>query len=488
MKTLDDRFAVGFGVPASGEELRRNALQPALHVLGVIVGACPVGAALRLHATHLQGSHHGEAENGRGSENRLLLREMRKFPGGRVEEVPGPERPRQQGAGVPQGDPERISRNGIGLPPEDEVPVAGNLSDQRTRETVSLRDTAEEGVEDLIGLTRLEHLLGEPVVRQQILLGIGDLLKSALDALPDRPLLLLRLEAATRQKAVDGPGDIPGRGLGRKDLALLLDGFRDRRQRGLRGQDEALAKEGEDGRVEEEEGGEGGLRQERQPGSRVRDERLQGPLPGVRPAHHRRLTLEPGSRIAEDGKPVGFAEQRPPFRIDDPAMDSPAPEVHEVSVDVREGYRPDGVAPIPLRSAVEEDTERENAPAVRKIPGRPHEDGQSLPRPGPDALEVPFGRQIGDDGHRVDVPLDRRVPSRPPPLLHRGGEPEDLPPQVGADLGGDERAFARDHVLRKVRAQGADGGDSAHQVREEDGEQEIIPPPDTYPFRFHHDG
>src|SRR3972149_2129455 len=39
LKTLCDRVAVGFGVPASCEELLRNALQPALHVLGVVVGA-----------------------------------------------------------------------------------------------------------------------------------------------------------------------------------------------------------------------------------------------------------------------------------------------------------------------------------------------------------------------------------------------------------------------------------------------------------------
>src|SRR5512140_733556 len=115
-----------------------------------------------------------------------------------------------------------------------------------------------------------------------------------------------------------------------------------------------------------------------------------------------------------------------PFRIDDPAKDPPAPEVPEVSVDVREGNRPDDVALVLLRSAVEEDPERENVLAVRKLPGRPHEDGKPLPRPGSGALEVPFGGQIADDGQRVGVPLDRHVLSQPPPLLHRRGEPEDL--------------------------------------------------------------
>ena len=221
---------------------------------------------------------------------------------------------------------------------------------QRPRETVSLRDPAEEDLEDFVGLPRLEHLLGEPVVRQQILLGFGDLPGAALRTLPDRPLLLFRLEAATRQKAVDGPGDIAGGGPGRKDLALRRDGFRDRRQRRLRGQDEALAKEDEGGHVEEEEGGKDGLRQERQTGTRVRDERLQGPLPGERPAHHRRLSLEPGCGIAASRESPGCAEQGVAFRIDDPAKDSSALEVPEVPVDVREGNRPDDVASVLPRS------------------------------------------------------------------------------------------------------------------------------------------
>jgi len=57
-------------------------------------------------------------------------------------------------------------------------------------------------------MPRLEHLLGESVVRQQIPLGFGDLPGAALITLPDRPLLLFRLEAAARQKAGDGPRDI----------------------------------------------------------------------------------------------------------------------------------------------------------------------------------------------------------------------------------------------------------------------------------------
>ncbi|MDO8739112.1 MAG: hypothetical protein Q7J17_09105, partial [Candidatus Deferrimicrobium sp.] len=60
-------------IPATGEELRRNLPHPALQVLGIVVGACPVHAILRLHATHLQVSHHRETENGRGTEDRLLL-------------------------------------------------------------------------------------------------------------------------------------------------------------------------------------------------------------------------------------------------------------------------------------------------------------------------------------------------------------------------------------------------------------------------------
>ena len=107
-----------------------------------------------------------------------------------MEQVPGPERPRQKGAGVPQGDPERTSRDGIGFSLEHEIPVVGDLPDQRPGETVSFRDPAEEDLEDFVCLARLEHLFGEPVVRQQILLGVGDLPKASLGSLPDRPFLL----------------------------------------------------------------------------------------------------------------------------------------------------------------------------------------------------------------------------------------------------------------------------------------------------------
>ena len=198
----------------------------------------------------------------------------------------------------------------------------------------------------------------------------------------------------------------------------------------------------------------------------------------------------PSNRDAESrraGNPPVRPEQGVSFGIDDPAKDSSPPEVPEVSVDVREGNRPDDVALVLPRSAGDEEPERENVSAVRKIPGRPHEDGKRLPRPGSDALEVPFGGQIADDGQRVGVPFDRHVLPHPPPLLHRGGEPEDLSPQEGADLRGGERAFGRDQVLRKVRPQGADEADPAHQVREEDGEQEKIARPGTLSFRFHHD-
>ena len=153
----------------------------------------------------------------------------------------------------------------------------------------------------------------------------------------------------------------------------------------------------------------------------------------------------------------------------------------ELGVRVRKAY-------YDLLRSADEDPKRENVPDFRQVPGRPHEDGKPLPPAGSDALEVPFGGQIGNDGDRFGVPLVRSVLPCPPPLLHRVSKPEDLSPQVGADPGGSERAFARDQVLRKVRPQGAEEADSTHQVREEDGEQENIPWPDTLSFRFHHDG
>ena len=81
------------------------------------------------------------------------------------------------------------------------------------------------------------------------------------------------------RRPIDGPGDIRGSGPGRKDLALRDDDFRDRLQRRLRGQDEALAKEDEGDHVQEEEGRKDRLRQERQTGTRARDVRLQEPSP-----------------------------------------------------------------------------------------------------------------------------------------------------------------------------------------------------------------
>ena len=211
------------------------------------------------------------------------------------------------------------------------------------------------------------------MVRQQVFLGFGDLPKTALGGLPDRPDLLFPLQTETGQKIVDGPGDMRGGGTEGKDFALRDDGFRHRLQRCLRGKDEALTKVDEGGHVQEEERREDRLRQERQAGTRVRNVRLQGPFPGERPAHHRRPSLEPVCGIAAIPELPACTEQGVSFRIDDPAKDSSAPEVPEVPVDVREGNRPDDVVRILSRSAVDEDRKRENASAARKIPGRADE-------------------------------------------------------------------------------------------------------------------
>ena len=317
-------------------------------------------------------------------------------------------------------------------------------------------------------------------------LGFGDLPEAALGILPDRPLFLFSLQAATRQKTVDGPGDIGGGSPGGKDLPLRRDDSRNRLQRRLRGQDEALAKKDEGDHVQEEERRQDCLRQERNTGTRVRNVRQQGPFFGERPAHHLCLSLEPGCGIAVSREPPGCPEQGVTFGIDDPAKDPSMSEFPEVSVDVREGNRPEDVEPVLLRSAGNEESERENATSVRKIPRRPHENRKRLPRPGSDALEVPVGGQIAGDGQRAAVPLERRALPHLPPVLHRGGEMEDLSPKIGVDLRGDERAFGRDQVPGKVRPQGADEADSADQVCEEDGEQEKISRPGTLSFRLSH--
>jgi len=62
-----------------------------------------------------------------------------------------------------------------------------------------------------------------------------------------------------------------------------------------------------------------------------------------------------------------------------------------------------------------------------------------------------------------------------------------LPSEITGQVLAAERAFGRDQVLRKVRPQGADEADPAHQVREEDSEQEKIARSGTLSFRFHHD-
>src|SRR5659263_305770 len=82
-----DRFAMDLRVLATGEELRRNMPQPALQVLGIVVGAGSVRAIFHLHTPRLQIPHHWETENGRRTEDRLLLRKMRQFPGGCMEPV-----------------------------------------------------------------------------------------------------------------------------------------------------------------------------------------------------------------------------------------------------------------------------------------------------------------------------------------------------------------------------------------------------------------
>ena len=139
------------------------------------------------------------------------------------------------------------------------------------------------------------------------------------------------------------------------------------------------------------------------------------------------------------------------------------------------------------RASGDEEPEREDSPAVRKFLRRPHKYGKRLPRPGSDALEVPFLGQIAGDGQDVAFPLERRTLPHSPPLFHRGGETEDLSPKVGVDFRGGERAFGGYQVLRKIRPQGADEADPADQIRKKDGEQEQIPGACTLSVRFPHE-